>query len=139
MIDESLLEKMLRAQMLHAQMKLLDRCVLERDRPLVETLLDPDFALVLVHPAPAVLTRAQWLAMLPDYVVDSWEVQEQTIDASGDCAAVLQRVDMQATVLGEDRSGLFVISDIWLKRTDDWRLWRRHSTPLTAGQMPSGS
>jgi hypothetical protein len=82
------------------------------------------------------MPRAAWLATLPDYIVHSWDVEEETIDVDGDLAAVLRRVNMQATVLGVDRSGLFVISDIWRKRDDGWRIWRRHSTPLSAGSLP---
>lgn len=43
---------------------------------------------------------------------------------------------LEATVLGKDRSGTLVISDIWLPQADGWRVWRRHSTPLSAGDMP---
>lgn len=116
-----------------------EHCIKERDGQLAETVLDLDYALVLVQPSPTIVTRSQWLEMLPHYVVHSWEVQEQRIDVDGDCAAVLQRIDMQATVLGEGRNGLFVISDIWRLHTQAWRIWRRHSTPLSAGQMPGGS
>lgn len=85
------------------------------------------------------MPRATWLDVLPQYVVHSWDVREQSIDVNGECAAALQRVDMTATVLGEDRNGPFVISDVWLRRDGDWRIWRRHSTPLTAGRMPGTS
>ena len=43
---------------------------------------------------------------------------------------------MIATVLGQDRSGVFVMSDIWRHGPDGWRVWRRHSTPFAAGRMP---
>ena len=39
------------------------------------------------------------------YVVHAWEVQEQRIDVDGDCAAVLQRIDLHANVIGEGRNG----------------------------------
>jgi ketosteroid isomerase-like protein len=113
-----------------------DRCVRERDRGAAEVVLDAGFALVLVHPEPAVMPRQRWLEVLADYVVDAFEVQERTVDEDGDCAVVLQRVQMEATVLGEDRSGVFVISDIWRLRPEGWRIWRRHSTPLSAGRLP---
>ncbi len=119
-----------------AQIANFDRCVQERDRQLAEAVLDHDYALVLVEPALLVMPRLRWLEVLPDYVVNSYEVQQRSLDVSGDCAAMLQRVDMQATVLGEDRSGLFVISDVWRLRDDQWLVWRRHSTPLTAGRLP---
>ena len=103
---------------------------------LAAQVLDEDFALVLVQPQPAVMPGARWLEVLNDYVVHDWKVEEQVLHLDGDCAVVLQRVRMDATVLGEDRSGLFVMSDIWRQREGAWRVWRRHSTPLSAGNMP---
>lgn len=113
-----------------------ERVMLGRDGDLAEVCLHDEFALVLVHPSPTTMPRDRWLEVLPDYVIHSWQVEEQVIDVEGDSAAVLQRVDMRATVLGGDRSGTFVISDVWLRGPDGWRLWRRHSTPLSAGVMP---
>jgi ketosteroid isomerase-like protein len=117
-------------------MKTFDRAVERRDRLAAEDVLDGDYALVLVHPAAAAMPRARWLEVLPDYVVHSYDIEDQRIDVDGDLAAVLSRVRMEATVLGEDRSGLFVLSDIWRRGQDGWRLWRRHSSPLSAGDLP---
>lgn len=117
-------------------MRRFDEAVDRRDRAAAQEVLDPDFALVLVHPAPAVMPRARWLEVLDDYVVHSYSIEHQRIDVEVDAAAVLSRVHMRATVLGEDRSGTFVISDFWRHRPDGWRLWRRHSSPLSAGEMP---
>ena len=91
---------------------------------------------MLVHPSAAVMPRARWLVVLDDYLVHSYEIEEQRGDVDEDVAAVLSRVDMRATVLGEDRSGRFVISDVWRRGHDGWRVWRRHSSPLSAGDMP---
>jgi hypothetical protein len=116
-----------------------DRCIAERDKEMAESVLAPDFALVLVQPVLAVMPRSRWLEVLPDYVVHSYEVQEKSLDVRGTCAAMIQRVAMRATVLGSDRSGLFVISDVWLLENDEWRVWRRHSTPLVAGEIPGAA
>jgi ketosteroid isomerase-like protein len=114
-----------------------DRVVCERDCAGAEAILHDEYALVLVQPSPATMPRARWLEVLPDYVVHDWRVEERTADVDGDLAAVLSRVAMEATVLGEDRSGLVITSDVW-RRGDDgrWRVWKRHSTPLSAGRMP---
>lgn len=112
------------------------RAIEGRDRAAAEDVLHPDYALVLVHPAPAVMPRARWLQVLDDYVVHSFEIHERTVDLEDDVAAVLQSVTQHATVLGEDRSGPFVISDVWLREDGVWRVWRRHSTPLSAPRMP---
>jgi len=117
-------------------MNSFDVAVQQRDQAVAEEVLDEDYALVLVHPSPATMPRARWLEVLHDYVVHSYTVEQQRIDQSDDVAVVLSKVRMQATVLGEDRSGLFVISDVWRLRNGRWRVWRRHSSPLTAGDMP---
>jgi ketosteroid isomerase-like protein len=121
---------------LAAAMRSFDDAVQRRDRALAEHVLDEEFALVLVHPASTAMPRARWLEVLEDYVVHSYSVEDQRVDESGEVAAVLTRVHMQATVLGQDRSGLFVISDFWRHGNDGWRLWRRHSSPMTAGELP---
>jgi ketosteroid isomerase-like protein len=117
-------------------MRRFDDAVLQRDHATAEAVLDEDYALVRVHPSVGVMPRAQWLELLQDYLVHSYVVEEQHVDKGDDVAAVLSRVHMEATVLGEDRSGLFLISDVWRRRDGQWRVWRRHSSPLTAGDMP---
>ncbi|MEO7422024.1 MAG: DUF4440 domain-containing protein [Ornithinibacter sp.] len=121
---------------LTAAMKSFDRAVQQREHALAELILDAEFVLVLVHPAPVTMPRGRWLEILEHYVVHSYNVGEQYVDQSGDVAAVLSKVHMRATVLGEDRSGWFVISDFWRLTKDGWKVWRRHSSPLTAGEMP---
>jgi len=121
---------------LKMRMDEFQRCIQQCDVEAADLVLDADYALVLVHPAPAVMPRDRWLQVLPDYVVHDYEVHERVIDVAGDCASVLQLTSMRATVLGEDRSGTFVLSDVWRRGESGWRIWRRHSTPLTAGQMP---
>ena len=116
-----------------------DRAVLERDRELAEGVLAEDFALVLVHPSPATMPRERWLEVLPDYVVDAWDAEEQIVEVREGVGTILQRVRMEATVLGQDRSGVFVISDTWVIVDDEWRVWRRHSSPLSAGKMPGAT
>jgi hypothetical protein len=112
------------------------RCIEARDRAAAEEILEPAYALVLVAPSRAEMPRAQWLEVLEDYIVHDYVVEEQIVDEDGSEAAVLWRVDMRATVLGADRSGVFVISDFWRQRDGRWRIWRRHSTPFLAGRMP---
>ena len=71
------------------------RCIEQRDAESATAVLDDDYALVLVHPAPAVMQRDRWLEVLPDYLVSDYELQERLIDVSEDCACVLQRVSMR--------------------------------------------
>ena len=119
---------------LEARIQEFQRCIEERDVALAEDVLDPDYMLVLVQPARAIVPRKQWLELLPEYVVHSYEVHEQIVHIDQDCAAVLHRATMNASVQGQDRSGIFIVSDVWRLREGYWRVWRRHSTPLAAGE-----
>ncbi len=121
---------------LRLAMSRFQECIERRDRSAAESVLDEDYALVLVHPTRATMPRARWLDVLADYCVHSYTLDESVIDVDGDVAVVLQRVQMSATVFGEDRSGSFVISDVWRRGPGGWKVWRRHSTPLAAGHMP---
>lgn len=112
------------------------RAIEARDVTAAGDFLAEDYALVIVQPTPAIVPRAQWLALLPDYVVSGYTILERIVDVAGDLASVLQRVHQDALVLGADRSGIFVLSDTWRRTDGVWRVWRRHSTPLAAGPMP---
>jgi hypothetical protein len=131
--DDSAAEDLLR------RAALWDQAIEERDEAAAAELLAAEFAFELVQPVRNVMTREVWLEVLADYVVNEWDVEEQIIDVDGDYAATLRRVRMQATVMGEDRSGIFVISDMWRRIDGEWRVWRRHSTPLSAGGVDSSA
>ncbi|MEO8328451.1 MAG: nuclear transport factor 2 family protein [Candidatus Nanopelagicales bacterium] len=122
---------------LSERMALFQECIEQRDQRLATQILHPDYELVLLHPRLARVPRASWIDMLPDYVVDSYRVEEEVVEELADLAVVFHRAHMAATVLGEDRSGTFVITDVWRMGADGWQVWRRHSTPLAAGDMPS--
>jgi len=108
-----------------------------RDLDAIGDYLHPGYALVLVIPGPVTVHRDEWLRTLPDYVVHSYDIHQQTIDVIGDVATVMTSATQHATALGVDRSGGFIVSDIWLRGEDgSWRVWRRHSTPATAREMP---
>lgn len=112
------------------------RAIEARDVVAAGEILADDYALVIVQPARAVMPRAQWLALLPDYVVSGYEIQERIVEIDGDLGLMLQRVRQEALVRGADRSGTFVLSDSWRRTDGIWRVWRRHSTPLAAGVIP---
>jgi ketosteroid isomerase-like protein len=113
------------------------RSIEARDATAAARFLDDDYHLQLVLPTRAVFPRSEWLQTLADYVVHGYEVAESIVSIDGDLAVVFHRAHMRATVFGADRSGEFVITDVWRRRDGQWRVWRRQSTPLTAGAMPS--
>jgi hypothetical protein len=122
-----------------ARAALWDQAIRDRDESRAGQFLAPGFAHEQVEPVRTVMSRDVWLEMLADYVVHEWTVEEQIVDLDGDVAAVLRWVRMRTTVMGEDRSGVCVITDLWRRDGGEWRVWRRHSTPLSPGRLPSDS
>jgi ketosteroid isomerase-like protein len=98
--------------------------------------LSDEYALVILQPQPAVVTRDEWLRLLPDYIVTGYSVEERMVEAGGDLCTVFQRVDQTALVRGIERSRSFILVDVWVRQATEWRVWRRHSTPLSAGAAP---
>ena len=121
---------------LDARLSEFQQAIEARDTAAADGLLHRDYMLCLVVPSSVVVPRAAWLATLPDYVVHEWTLQERQVEVDGDVAAVLQRGYQRATVRGEPRDGVFVLSDIWLRQDGEWRVWKRHSTPLAATPLP---
>ena len=120
----------------HAAMEAFELAVRTRDRELAETVLDDEFELVLAHPSVAAMPRERWLAVLQDYVISRWDAGPVQEREYGDTVIAHFVVRQEAIVLGADRSGLFVITDVWHSGPAGWRVWKRFSAPMSAGDMP---
>lgn len=107
-----------------------------RDVEAAAGFLADDYALELVQPARSIVPRDAWLALLPDYVVTGYAIDAQIVEVDGDLGLILHRARQEAIVAGVDRSGVFILSDVWRRIDGTWRVWRRHSTPLSAGTIP---
>jgi ketosteroid isomerase-like protein len=110
--------------------------LIARDTVAVLPFMDDDFTLVVLFPTLARVTRPEWLAMLPAYVISAWVTKNSEWDVSDDLAIHTQLVDQTAIVMGADRSGPFTVTDVWRRSGGVWRVWRRVSTPLSSGEMP---
>lgn len=110
--------------------------LLARDTVAVLPFMDDDFNLVVLFPTLARITRPEWLARLPDYVISAWVTKVSEWDVNDDLAIHEHLVDQTAIVLGVDRSGPFAITDVWRRSGGSWRVWRRVSTPLSSGEIP---
>jgi len=107
-----------------------------RDPEAAAQFLSDNYALIILQPQPAVVRREEWLRMLPDYDVRDYAVEERIVEAARDLCTVFQRVDQTAVVKGVERSGIFILVDVWVRDAGEWRVWRRHSAPLSAGSAP---
>ena len=73
------------------------------------------------------LSRQEWMDTLPAYEVRSYEFANVVVHDYEDAAVVLADLDLRATVRGEDRSGSFAVTDVWVKRDGHWQVVTRSS------------
>ena len=103
-----------------------------RDVAAMEGFLAPSYFLAIgvkgqpIHTVP----RASWLESLPLYIVDSYSIDDIKVNIYGKTAIALMMYTQKAIVGkdGQDRSAQFLITDIWIKTGDGWRIAERHSS-----------
>jgi hypothetical protein len=73
------------------------------------------------------LSRQEWMATVPAYEVHSYEIADVVVHDYEDAAVVLADLELRATVRGEDRSGNFAVTDVWVRRDGRWQVMARSS------------
>jgi ketosteroid isomerase-like protein len=101
-----------------------------KDIPELQSMMADGYSLVIaVEDLPLqVVPRDAWLESLRDY-----EIREASVDRIHvriyDCVAVAVMLWRQSASLhGEDRSAVFMLTDIWTRVGNEWRLSERHSS-----------
>lgn len=72
-------------------------------------------------------SRQEWMATVPLYEVHSYAFSNVVVHDYEDVAVVLAELELRATVRGEDRSGGFTVTDVWVKRDERWEVVTRSS------------
>lgn len=75
-----------------------------------------------------IMPRQAWLNLLKDYVTESYSIDDIKVNVYGKVAIAMMMFTQKATVRGQDRSGQFVLTDIWHKGKTGWLIIERHST-----------
>ena len=75
-----------------------------------------------------IVPHEAWLETLKEYRTESFKVDDIKVHIYGTTAIVLMLFTQTATVRGQDRSGQFMITDIWNKQEKGWRVVERHSS-----------
>lgn len=101
-----------------------------KDISALQGMMADGYALVIaVEGMPLqVVPRDAWLESLDDYEIREAGVERIHVRIY-DCVAVAVMLWRQsASLLGQDRSAVFMLTDIWVRVGDDWRLAERHSS-----------
>lgn len=110
------------------------RAYQSKDIKLLEQLLAPEYALTVSARPGNPMPRADWLALIPKYNVQTFEIRgvqarclREATPGRCELAAVSSINAQKADVGGQDRSGEFFIVDIWSYRDGKWMVSARYS------------
>jgi ketosteroid isomerase-like protein len=105
------------------------QAVLHNDMEKLERIVGQEYTLAANNfpGGRARLSRQEWMATVSVYEVHSYEFRDSVIHSYGDAAVVLANLDLQGSVQGEDRSGSFALTDVWVKRDGRWQVVARSS------------
>jgi len=92
-----------------------------------DRILDADF--VLSSARGVLMDRNEWLEMAAGpFAGDSFEWLEMIVRPYDNFAIVHSKTFQKANVNGEDWSGKFLLTDVWILREDGWKVLSRHGT-----------
>ena len=75
-----------------------------------------------------IVPRELWLVNLVDYVTTSFTIDDIKVNVYGKTAIATMLCTQKATVRGRDRSGQFMLTDIWIRKDKGWKIAERHSS-----------
>lgn len=100
-----------------------------KDTVFLEKILAPDYRLLAQIDGELVsMNREKWLKTVPLYIPKNFRYYDFDIRIYGNTAIVQSKFDQEATLNGQDRSGTFQITDIWVKNKSGWQVVHRHTT-----------
>jgi ketosteroid isomerase-like protein len=98
-----------------------------KDRATCERILADDF--LLTSARGALMSKSEWLAgAMGPFVCSSIKWEQIQVRPFGDVAVVHGRSRQEATVSGQDWSGVFLVTDVWVRRNGLWQVVSRHGT-----------
>jgi ketosteroid isomerase-like protein len=104
-----------------------------RDLEKLDRILGEEFTLVTGRPGAETRDRQQYLDVAREqYVVDSFQFESIEPTVYGHVAVVRVRYRQQARLDGEDRSGGYLFTDVWVRRAGRWQLVTRHLSTLAS-------
>ncbi len=121
------------AELLEAEQK-WNECIRSRDVKCAESYLAPDYTLGIAEPGKPLFQaqRDRWLANLPEYRISEMHVGDKLVRVYDDTAVVSYPYYQQANMRGVDITGDFLLTDVWVKRSNKWQVSLRLSSRFFA-------
>ena len=102
-----------------------------KDRATCEKILADDF--VITSARGFLASKSEWLdAAMGPFICEAFEWEEVRVRPFERVAIVHARTRQRAGVSGQDWSGVFLLTDVWVWRDNRWQVVSRHGTgPLS--------
>jgi ketosteroid isomerase-like protein len=103
------------------------------DPAALENIVADDFTLTSASSKGEITNKRQYIDTVLKLVRgDSYSFEKMTVRIYGDTAVINACFQQSATFAGQDWSGDFLVTDVWVKRAGQWRVVARHaSRPAT--------
>ena len=103
-----------------------------RDASTLSQIVADDFTLVSPRLVVAAGERDKYFGhAMRDLSLTSYEFEALTVRLYGRVAVVSGKLKQSATVAGEDWTGSYLITDVWVNRDGSWRVVSRHASLIT--------
>ena len=97
----------------------------QKDGSTLERLLAPEYALAS---RMGLMPREEWLDAARAYNVADFRFEESDVRLYGNVALVTLRYWQRAELRGQNLTGTFLITDLWVEGPEGWKVVSRHST-----------
>ena len=104
---------------------------INQDRATLESILAPDYALIVSTGPDHRFERGDWLTTaVGPYVCTRFAYEAIQVRAIADDLMAMSAIaDFDASMAGIDRSGRFFVTDLWRRRDGRWQVCARYSSP----------
>jgi len=101
-----------------------------KDEKICTAIIADDFTLTSSLSTGELMTKAQWLAAIPNYNCISLKFDKIKVRVYGQTAIVNSWYHQEANANGKDWTGNFLMTDIWVNKDNNWQVVARHASWL---------
>lgn len=106
-----------------------------KDEPTARKIVADEFTLASSLSGGKLVTREEWMEKaMHHYDCKSFTIESLRVTLYENTAVVNLWFWQDATANGKDWSGNFLLTDVWIKRNQDWQVLARHSSWLAKTQ-----
>ena len=101
-----------------------------KDEATVRKILSDDFTLTSSLSSGGLINKEEWIALLQHYHCNDFRFDNIKVRVYDNTSIVNCWFHQNATANGKDWSGDFLMTDVWVKKNEDWQVVARHGSWL---------